>query len=393
MKKKIIILLGILIYLNLNSCLEKKSNKHLVNKQDKFNDINETKKWNNLAAFLAGTLIDEKSELNKFTKTKHYIYHKKYMNHFWNYVEKNTVEPIRKWRENNLPENEGKNPAFYPLSGADFINVNLFYPNSKDIYMVALEDPGEVPEFSQLNQRKIFFILRSIRRVIYLYKKKNYFTSVIMRKELMKKKYNGTTALLMIFLHRFNYNIHNVSKVKLNKLGNITTISQSDIEPHTGVQITYSKKNNLEKKTVTYFKMRLGDKLITENTPAKLFFDKFKQFNVFMKSAVYLLQMTQFQKTRDYFLEKTYQIVQDDSAIAYRNFNEKNWDVKLFGKYKPFPIPGCIYKPQKELFMAYKENRKPLPFQFGYGSIISKYKSNLMYAKRKNNISKLPSND
>ena len=43
--------------------------------------------------------------------------------------------------------------------------------------------------------------------------------------------------------------------------------------------------------------------------------------------------------------------------------------------------------------MAYKENRKPLPFQFGYGSIISKYKSNLMYAKRKNNISKLPSND
>jgi hypothetical protein len=71
-------------------------------------------------------------------------------------------------------------------------------------------------------------------------------------------------------------------------------------------------------------------------------------------------------------------LLQDDSGIAYKYFDQTKWNIQLYGSYsKPIKLFEEFYEP--DLTEAYtKSTVKPLKFRFGYNQ-----QSSVLIATRK----------
>jgi hypothetical protein len=105
----------------------------------------------------------------------------------------------------------------------------------------------------------------------------------------------------------------------------------------------------------------------------------------FMKSASYLLSYDNFETLRSLLLERSRRIIQDDTAIPYKYFDEKQWEMTFYGRYRVLEMFKGRF--QADLDRAVRQRSTgPLPFACGYGFIPAK--SNLMIAKRRDVQSK-----
>ncbi len=105
-------------------------------------------------------------------------------------------------------------------------------------------------------------------------------------------------------------------------------------------------------------------------------------FNTYLKGASYLLHYASFSTIRNFILDNTQHVTQDDSGIAYRYFEKRGkWDYIFYGKYRrPLSLfPGCY---QPELDSLYKQvGSKDVGFGIGYN--FKDQNSNLMIATKK----------
>jgi hypothetical protein len=85
-----------------------------------------------------------------------------------------------------------------------------------------------------------------------------------------------------------------------------------------------------------------------------------------LKSASYLPHEGGFSTIRDFLLEQSDIIVEDDSGIEYRYFDPARWQMRLFGDYQaPIDIFKQYYQP--DLSDAYsRSSPEALPFGIGY---------------------------
>jgi hypothetical protein len=73
-------------------------------------------------------------------------------------------------------------------------------------------------------------------------------------------------------------------------------------------------------------------------------------------------------------------ILQDDSGLPYKSFQDGAWKVQLYGDYQR-PYGSFRWLEQPDLRKAYATgNSKPLSMHLGYG--YSRIASNLLLAKR-----------
>ena len=80
---------------------------------------------------------------------------------------------------------------------------------------------------------------------------------------------------------------------------------------------------------------------------------------------------------RNTVLNKSTLILQDDSGIGYKFFDQTKWDITLYGTYeKPIDLFKEHFEP--DLFEAFKKNAKPLNYRIGYS-----VKSALLLAQKK----------
>ena len=73
-----------------------------------------------------------------------------------------------------------------------------------------------------------------------------------------------------------------------------------------------------------------------------------------------------FNRIRNFVLDHSKIIVQDDAGIPLADFNRSKWNIRLFGNYLgPIEIFRQHYQPKlKELFT--ESNPPPLSFNYGY---------------------------
>ncbi len=85
-----------------------------------------------------------------------------------------------------------------------------------------------------------------------------------------------------------------------------------------------------------------------------------------LKAASYLMHSNNFSQVRDFLLNRSKLILQDDSGIPFRYFAKEKWDIHFHGRYIG-PIKRFLEHGQLDLN---KENSvaapSPLPFSFGY---------------------------
>ena len=87
-----------------------------------------------------------------------------------------------------------------------------------------------------------------------------------------------------------------------------------------------------------------------------------------------------FNRVRDFLLNRSKLIVQDDSGIPIANFDRDKWNLRLFGTYVgPIELFRQHYQPKlSELFAQ----SNPPEFGIGFGYQWDYHKSNLVVAEK-----------
>ena len=100
-----------------------------------------------------------------------------------------------------------------------------------------------------------------------------------------------------------------------------------------------------------------------------------------MKSASFLPHWRMCDAIRDFILQNSNLILQDDTGLTFAQLKELHWDVRLFGEYS-HPDRPFQREYQSDLAKAYqfKANVHELGFSLGYGA--GRRPSGLMLALR-----------
>ena len=341
--------------------------------------------WNDVARYLAGMEVRETSVLKPGTADPRYRAHIAYMDKLWGMIRKETIDLIRPWRDGNIPSMGGGGTAFYPLSGADFINLFTLYPNARTYLMIALEQPGDAALLRDHGSNRFLDGLMPIQRGIYLYGVNNYFQSKVMMKEMNNTLLPGTAPALLIFMARMGLIITGVENIFIGDSGNIVTArpAKGGPRPVAGIRILFTGSGAAGTRELIYLSMRLEPNSVDTATPEGRFFNRLRRVRTMLKSAVYILQDKKYAPLKDFIVERSALIVQDDSGISYGAFDH-GWKVRLYGKYNPYmSLGGCTIRRQEDLAQAYRKESFPLPFNFGYGILQGQGQSNLMVAEKK----------
>jgi hypothetical protein len=345
--------------------------------------------WNDLAKYLAGLPAGSESAFKTLTGEKGYAAHAARMNSFRELVRGRNLEQITIWQKQNLPVN--RNEAFYPLSGADFINLNAFYPAAAGYIMIAMEETGPLPDPLSMTPAERQAGLDSIHRGVVHIGSQNYFTTAGMRKEFANPHFKGVLPVLLVFLSGMGHRVEQVDQVEIDpETGHLVPALYSGTSPAgsgniSGCKIRYRDAVDKTRRTLVYLSARIEPDSHLKSKPLGRFLSRAGRLNTLIKSAVYLFHREKYSPFARWILESSDTIIQDDSGIPYRYFDAAQWNTRLFGRYIYPKKLKDLQNPdhQPDLTKAYRESGEPLSFNFGYGVLIGKEKSNLLLARRK----------
>ncbi|HON78685.1 MAG TPA: hypothetical protein PK544_09365 [Spirochaetota bacterium] len=345
--------------------------------------------WNNLARFLGGMTVQEDSNLKKAAATGAFRTHRQTMDRFWDQVKKRNISKISPWRDDHIPVSCRTNTVFYPLSGADFVNLYTFFPRAKSYIMASVEDQGPIPQPHTLTPGRLKTGLGSIRQCIASIASINYLLTRDQRIATRNTSLPGTMPVLLAVMARLELHITDVQQITIGADGRIRkhegpSAPRPGHDEISGCRILFNNGNAPQQELV-YLSMRLSSSSFDEGRAGRNFLASLGDLNTFTKSAIYLLQLPGFRNVCRFIMERSVLVLQDYSGIPYRYFSEAEWDIRLFGSYRgPVGFGNYPNPPrQPDLIRAYRTGRPPLPFHFGYGTIQGKGRSNLMLMIKK----------
>lgn len=348
-------------------------------------DVSYNKDLTDIALFIAGITPDSTSNLFKLSQTTEFQTYSKRINEKWDSFFNEVDTKIKPWKDKEIGNLAEKHKTlFYPFSGPDFINAEIFFPDFENYILFGLEPPGSVPKPLEIanNQLSNYFKMyeQSIIHIIQL----SFFRTLSMENDLSSMEVDGTTPVLMIFLARSGKKIIDIKPFKFAENGDLdydTVFNnfKGNNKFKNGIEISFRKENDPKVQKLIYFSVNISDDYLAKNTDVTNYLSKIDTSSaVYLKSASYLLHESYFSKIRNTILDKADFIFQDDSGLPYRFLNNENWDVKLYGVYdKPISLFSNSY--QKDLFEAYQQSKsQELNFKRGYAR-----KSNLLISRKK----------
>ena len=330
------------------------------------------------AHFLAGLPPAADSPLAALAGDARWQRHARYFDAIFEREDATTLSRVRAFAQEHLADRH--DTMLYMFSGPDFLYATSFFPNASTYVLAGLEPVGDVPQLTALKRPFLEYTLQNIESSIGTLMNYSFFITHNMKTQLSAGPVYGTLPILYVFLARTGKTVHDVTFVDLDGDGNIQTWNEtggkrgSSAAP--GVRIIFSAGNG-PWQTLYYFSTNLADGGVTRSG-FLTFCGKLGVADSFIKSASYLLHSGGFNKVRDFLLEHSATILQDDSGIPLVYFDPKKWRLQPFGRYvPPLSIFPRAYQPRMaELF------RKATPIEFGLGYRWRKNESNLLLAQK-----------
>jgi hypothetical protein len=314
---------------------------------------------NDTAKFLAGMPVA--GPLEPLTRDAGWLDHARNMDSAWFKKDSLQIRPIRAWMLANAPEAyTDARTAYYMFGGPDFLYANLFFPQAKTYILAGLEPVGQVPDLAGMDPAALRTDLNAMRGSMHTVLQTHYFITKDMRAELARPNLGGTVPILYVFLARLNCTILDTTYVN---------------SPAPGVKITFTRDGGPQ--TLYYFK--------TDLSGGKNAFMKWCAAqgpgNSLLKAASYLMHTGGFTGVRDFLLENSRVIIQDDSGIPLKAF-PKSWAVDCYGRFVPHAEMFGKYD-QPELAAIYNRQPPPPELGFAFGYHWQKDRGLLMLARRK----------
>lgn len=381
-----------LVFVSCNNTTENKKNTTTVEiKQDTASTavevaeeivVNIDSSYNNLSHLIAGYPINyyqpqwDKAFIEAFNKN---------VNQKMMSIEGSRLSKIKVWNESNIKNNGANdtNFVFYPFSGGDFIHMAWLYPNANEYFMIAREMVGDIPNlfakdsaYTSQYLKDIEFVLRDI------YNKSYFITKNMSADTKHNTKVNGMLPLILWGAVRTGHDISKVSFGRIDENGNFTAINNH--EKSNIVEVILWNKKLKKQQKVTYFCCDLANDELVSHPGNLQFMDKSisANCNTFIKSASYLLHYGSFTTIKDFILSKSNFLVQDDTGIPYKYFNNEQWKVSVFGIYeKPVrDFSDNLY--QEDLDSAYRTPSYLGELDFSLGYHWGSKKQNQIVAKK-----------
>lgn len=315
---------------------------------------------NDTARFLAGMPPSADSPLVPLTKNASWQEHAKAMDKAFAVVEKSPLSKIREWSAANLKSPQ--KTMFYMFSGPDFLFANAFFPHPSTYVLAALEPAGEIPDLMKMQRRGgvagLGHLQNSMRTLLSL----SFFITVEMREHLGESGLRGTIPILYVFLARSGYQMLDTSLVYIDDAGEVRPEEKKSKGSAHGAKIVFAGEDG-GARTLYYFTTNIANDGVRRGGFLK-FLDGLGPADSFHKSASYLMHGNNFTQIRDFIVSHSTTVVQDDSGIPIRFFDEKNWQLHPFGRYlDPLSIfPEGRQPKARDLF----KNAAKLDFGIGY---------------------------
>jgi len=318
---------------------------------------------NDTARFLAGLAPAPGTPLAERADDSGWKQHAKYFDSAWEKLESRQLSKISDWRTKALPP--AQQTMFYMFSGPDFLYANAMFPKAKTYVLSGLEPVGRVPELSEMSDRALRGELRALQVSLNTVLNYSFFITKNMERQLRAGKVNGTLPVIYVFLARSGKTVDEVSYVDIDADGNAQPASDSSAKAAAkGVKIVFKGSDGL-KQTLYYFRTDISNGGLKKSGFLK-FCEKLGPGDSLVKSASYLLHSGGFSTVRDFLLQNSAAILQDDSGIPLGYFKDQDWELKPYGRYLgPISIFRGNY--QNRLARLFKQSdREPIDFSFGY---------------------------
>ena len=332
---------------------------------------------NDVARFLAGMPLPENSPLAPLTRDPAWQEHAAFFEKEFSKLTLGQLQKLQAWQETYLPESRQAIPvAFYMFSGPDFLYVDQFFPNAAVYVLCGKESLGPPPD--PLRIANLAGALGNLENAMKSSLNTTYFITKDMKVDLHEQNLNGVLPILYAFIARADKSITNVTFGSLNSGGAFQEGARGGTP---GVRIKYTDNQSGNSQTLYYFTTDISDGGIKATPGFLKFCQRLGVGSSFLKSSSYLMFEQGFATIRNFILEHSNRIVQDDSGIPLAYFDPSKWNVRFFGVYLgPIEIFRQHDQPRmRELF----GQSNPPPLEFGFGYRWNYKEANLMVAVRK----------
>jgi hypothetical protein len=332
---------------------------------------------NEVARFLAGMPVSENSPLAPLTRDPAWQAHAAFFEEQFSKVNLRQLQKLQGWQAANLPESAQSIPVvFYMFSGPDFLYVDQFFPKAAVYVLCGKEALGPPPD--PLRIANLSGALGNLENAMKSSLNTTYFITKDMKIDLHAQNLNGVLPILYAGIARADKSITNVSFGSLTGGGGFQEGGRGGSP---GVRIRYTDNQSGNAQTLYYFTTDISDGGIKASPGFLKFCQGLGTGASFLKSPSYLLFENGFATIRNFILDHSNMIVQDDSGIPLAYFDPAKWNLRFFGVYLG-PIEMFKQHYQPRLSELYQQTNPP-PLDFGFGYRWNYKEANLIVAQRK----------
>ncbi len=335
---------------------------------------------NDTARFLAGMPVPPDSPLASLTRDPAWQEHSAFFEKQFTKLNQRQLQKLHAWDDTYLPEATQSIPvAFYMFSGPDFLYIDQFFPKASVYVLCGKESMGPPPD--PLRVANLRGALQNLENAMSSALSYSFFITKDMKVDLELQELKGTLPILYVFIARADKSITNVTFGSLSGNGTFQEYAPGKTGGGVpGVRINYTDNQSGNSQTLYYFTTDISDGGIKSNPGFLKFCQHLGVGSSLLKSSSYLLFESDFATIRNFILDHSRLIVQDDAGIPLDYFNRDKWNIRLFGNYiGPIEIFKQHYQPKlQELY----EQSNPPPLEFNFGYRWNYKESNLIVAQR-----------
>ena len=336
---------------------------------------------NDIARFLAGMPASPNSPLAPLMRDPAWQEHSAFFEKEFTNLNLRQLQKLHAWQGTYLPETtQPISVAFYMFSGPDFLYVDQFFPRASVYVLCGKESMGPLPD--PLRVANLSGALGNLENAMKSSLATTYFITKDMKVDLQQQTLSGVLPILYAFIARADKSITSVAYGALNGNGAFQESAPGKRGGSIpGVRINYTDNQSGNSQTMYYFNTDISDGGIKSNPGFLKFCQRLGVGSSFLKSCSYLMFENGFGTIRNFILNHSKVIVQDDSGIPIANLDPSKWNVRLFGVYLgPIELFKQHYQPRlRELFAQ----SNPPPLEFGFGYQWNYKEANLIVAERK----------
>ena len=292
-----------------------------------------------------------------------WLTHSAELDQAWKRTQEQQLSGIANWAPEFLGgAYQANTTMFYMFSGPDFLYAHAFFPNARTYIFCGNEPVGTPPDISRIPPSALPVALANIRKSLESVLNWSFFITKDMKTDLTRTELSGTLPLLYVFLARLHCTIESVTPVAIDRDGNV---SEGEKGETAGVRIVFTSSPG-SSQTLYYFCSDLSDDGVKATPGFLRFCEQQGQGVSLLKAASYLMHEPGFSRVREFLLEHSSLILQDDSGIPLRFLAEKQWNIRYYGRYTgPIDVFKKYWQP--DLADNYARQVSPsLPFGFGY---------------------------